>query len=154
MTASSPKVATNSLNICAGPQRTCREAKNSGSSNITCATATPANAPTIWATMYGRHVAPGQPALRRVGERDGRIEVRARDRAERQDQRDERRAGREGVREQRHRDVAAGEALAHDAGADDGRQQQRRTDGFGDEAPAEIGLRARSLTPRAACAPG
>src|SRR5262249_5285716 len=37
-----------SLNIGAGPWRTCREAKNSGSSNITFAAATPAKAPRIW----------------------------------------------------------------------------------------------------------
>ena len=45
ITARSPKVATNSLNICAGPWRAWREAKKTGSSNITCAAATPANAP-------------------------------------------------------------------------------------------------------------
>src|SRR5215470_3687650 len=50
MTARSPNVATNSLNICAGPERACREARNSGSSNITCAAATPANAPATCAT--------------------------------------------------------------------------------------------------------
>ncbi len=45
ITASSPKVATNSLNACAPPARTWREAKNVGRSNIACAAATPANAP-------------------------------------------------------------------------------------------------------------
>jgi hypothetical protein len=51
MTASRPNVATNSLNICAGPWRTWREAKKAGSSNMVCAARTPANAPTIWAAM-------------------------------------------------------------------------------------------------------
>src|SRR5262245_946195 len=45
ITASSPKVATNSLNACAGPERMCRDAKNTGISNMRCAAATPANAP-------------------------------------------------------------------------------------------------------------
>jgi hypothetical protein len=45
MTASRPNVATNSLNICAPPARAFREAKNTGSKNITSAAATPAKAP-------------------------------------------------------------------------------------------------------------
>jgi hypothetical protein len=45
ITASSPNVATNSLNACAGPERVWREAKNTGTSNMRCAVATPANAP-------------------------------------------------------------------------------------------------------------
>ena len=44
-------------------------------------------------------------------------------RAEREDEGDERRACRERVGEQRDGHVAAGQALAHDARADDGRQQ-------------------------------
>ena len=51
MTARRPNVATNSLNACALPARACREATNSGSSNIVCAAATPANAPTSCAAM-------------------------------------------------------------------------------------------------------
>src|SRR5262245_24900984 len=50
ITARSPNVATNSLNACDGPERTCRDAKNTGSSNIRCAAATPANAPITCAT--------------------------------------------------------------------------------------------------------
>src|SRR5882672_3609640 len=53
MTASNPNVATNSLNIWAGPERTCCDAKNNGSSNITWAAATPAKAPTTCPTRYG-----------------------------------------------------------------------------------------------------
>src|SRR4029450_4113461 len=45
ITASSPKVATNSLNTCAGPDRACRDAKKTGTSKIMWAAATPANAP-------------------------------------------------------------------------------------------------------------
>src|SRR6266852_2948933 len=53
MTASSPKVATNSLNIWAGPERAWPDAKKSGSSNIRWAAATPAKAPRPWAARYG-----------------------------------------------------------------------------------------------------
>src|ERR1041384_168200 len=52
MTESKPKVATNSLNTCAPPLRTCPEAKNRGKPNIALAAATPANAPMICALMY------------------------------------------------------------------------------------------------------
>src|SRR5207253_11005428 len=52
ITASNPNVATNSLTHCATPVRSCVDAKNTGSPNITCAMATPANAPATCATMY------------------------------------------------------------------------------------------------------
>ena len=52
-------------------------------------------------------LAPRQAALRRVGERHGGVEVRAGDRAERQDERDEACARGERVGEQRDRDVPA-----------------------------------------------
>src|SRR5262249_10411131 len=61
ITASSPKVATNSLNACAPPDRACRDAKNTGTSNIRCAAATPANAPTICAPMYSGTSFHGSP---------------------------------------------------------------------------------------------
>src|SRR2546423_4916680 len=47
ITASRPNVAMNSLSSCAKPERAWREAKNTGSPNITLAAATPTNAPTI-----------------------------------------------------------------------------------------------------------
>ncbi len=48
ITASSPKVATNSLTSCDAPDRSCRDAKKiAGCLNMTWATATPPNAPTI-----------------------------------------------------------------------------------------------------------
>jgi hypothetical protein len=51
MTDSKPNVATNSLTSCEAPERSCCDAKNSaGSLNMTCATATPANAPTTCAS--------------------------------------------------------------------------------------------------------
>src|SRR5271155_2343375 len=61
ITANNPNVATNSLNIWTGPERTCRDAAKIGSSNMRSAVATPANAPTIWAVMYAgtcRHPIP------------------------------------------------------------------------------------------------
>ena len=48
-----------------------------------------------------------------------------------EDERNERRAGREGVCQQRHSDVPAGQALGHDARANDGSEQHRRADGLG-----------------------
>ena len=48
--ASNPKEATNSLRNCPDPARTCREALNTGSPNMPCATATPRQAPAICAT--------------------------------------------------------------------------------------------------------
>ena len=61
ITDSSPNVAMNSLTSCAGPLRTCSEALKSGASNITCAAATPANAPRSCAKRYAgtsRHDSP------------------------------------------------------------------------------------------------
>ena len=82
---------------------------------------------------------PGQlrarhPAKRRFDQRHDRIEVRARDRREAEDEHVERGAGRDRVGEQHDRCVAGGERLAHDPGADHGREQQRRTDEFSGEA--------------------
>ena len=100
------------------------------------------------------HIAPRQAALGRVGERDGWIEVRARDRPERQDEGDQRGARGERIRQQRDGDVPAGEALAHDAGADHGREQKGRAHRLGNEAAGQVrtippthtgrGLRART----------
>ena len=138
ITASRPNVATNSLVSCAIPSRRCCEAKKSaGCLNMTWATATPMKAPTICAADVARHLAPGQAALARIRQRHDRIEVRARDRSEGDDQRDQRRARREGVGEQRERDVRARELLGHDPRPDDGGQQQRRSERLGDELPQQ-----------------
>ena len=82
-------------------------------------------------------VAPGQTALRRIGERHRGIEVRPRDRPEGEDERHQRRPGGDGVREEREPDVAAGQPLAHDPGPDDGGQEQRGPHRFGGEATRE-----------------
>ena len=51
MTASSPKVATNSANHWPGPVRTCCDTDVSGRSNMPCAATTPAQAPTSCTAM-------------------------------------------------------------------------------------------------------
>jgi hypothetical protein len=60
-------------------------------------------------------------ALARVRERDGWIEMRSGNRAESKDERYQRRARRQCICKERNRDVAAAQALAHNAGTDDGR---------------------------------
>src|SRR6266446_7649094 len=62
MTESSPNVATNSLKSWAPPARACWEAENRISPNMTCAAATPANAPIIWANSPVLRPSPGPPA--------------------------------------------------------------------------------------------
>ena len=66
-----------------------------------------------------------------VGERDDRVEVGARDRAEGEDQRDEPGAGRDRVLEQLEPDVVGRQALGGDARADDDRDEERGADGLG-----------------------
>src|SRR5258708_6246550 len=61
ITARSPNVATNSPTHCPIPVRSWRDAENKGSPNITCAIATPTNAPASCATTYAgtsRHGVP------------------------------------------------------------------------------------------------
>jgi hypothetical protein len=71
-----------------------------------------------------RHVSPREPAAGRLRQGHRGVEVRPGDLAEGQDERDEGRAGGERVGEQGHRHVAAGQALAHDAGADHRGEQE------------------------------
>src|SRR5580704_485597 len=77
ITASKPNVATSSLTSCATPDRSCREARE--------------GACELRDDVPG-DLAPREPALTRVGERDDGVEVRTGDRAEGEDQRDEPRA--------------------------------------------------------------
>src|SRR5215469_16592893 len=56
--------------------------------------------------------------------------MRAGNRAESKDERDEHRTRRQRIREKGDSDVAPTQPLAHDAGTDDGRQQQRRSEQF------------------------
>jgi hypothetical protein len=80
-----------------------------------------------------RHLTPRQAALARVREGHGGIEVRARDRTERQDQGYQPCARRDRVGQKRYRNVAARQLLAHDARTDDRREQERRAQSLGDE---------------------
>ena len=80
------------------------------------------------------HLGPTDATDKRIGERDGRVHVRARGWTEGQNQRDQASAGRERVREERDRNVPRREALAHDAAADHGCEKQRRRHELGDHA--------------------
>ena len=82
---------------------------------------------------------PREAPFERDRERDGWIEVSARDRSEGEDQCEQHRAGRDAVSQEGDRHVPAGELHTHDAGADDGRQEEGRSDSFGhDRAQAYI----------------
>src|SRR5262245_20890080 len=81
---------------------------------------------------------PGEAAERRIRHGDHGIEVSAGYRPERQDEGDERSAGGDGVREKRDRHVPAGEPLPHDARADDGGEEKRRSQRFSDELSSHI----------------
>jgi len=80
----------------------------------------------------GTGAGPAQPALPRVRERDGWIEVGTRDRSERENEGDEGGSRRNRIRKQCNGDVAAGQSFAHDARADDGGEEKRRADEFRD----------------------
>ena len=69
--------------------------------------------------------------------RDERVEVRAGDGAEREDQRDEPGAGRDRVLEQLQADVVRREPLRGDARTDDDRDEERGADCLGRRAARE-----------------
>ena len=69
----------------------------------------------------------------RKGQGDHRVEMRAGQRAEDNDQHGQHAAGGKAVGEQTDRDIPIREALAHDAGADHRREQQARAETFCDE---------------------
>ena len=71
-------------------------------------------------------------------QRHDRVEVRARDRHEREDERDEPGAGRDRVLEQLQPDVVRREPLGEDARADDDGDEEARADGLRSRAPGEI----------------
>ena len=83
-------------------------------------------------------VARRDPVERAIDEGHDRVEVRAGDGTEHEDQPDERGSSRGGVLEQLEAGVARREAGGHDAGADDGDQQEARTERFGDETANEV----------------
>ena len=125
--STSPKVATNSREPLARPRshRAPRSAI-SGSSNIDVRGQHADDAADdLRGDVDGRDARPGSSPAQCEGHADGRIEVRARHRAERQDQHGENRAGRQRVAEQRERAISARELRGHDPRADDGREQER-----------------------------
>ena len=85
-----------------------------------------------------RNVAPAHPALARVRERDGRVEMRTGNRAESKNEGYQRGARRQRVCKQRDCDVAAAQALTHDAGADDRGQQQRGSEQLSDKTAGRV----------------
>src|SRR5260221_6014678 len=64
-------------------------------------------------------------------------DLRARDRREGEDERDQGAARRQRIGEEGEGEIAAGEPLRHDAGADNGGEQQRRADALGCGAPSD-----------------
>jgi hypothetical protein len=80
-----------------------------------------------------RGVAPANLAAKREDQGHRRIEMRARNRPEDIDQDDEAGPGRKRVAEQGDGDVAAREALAHDARADHDGEQEGGSQRFGDK---------------------
>ena len=73
---------------------------------------------------------PGQRASRSTGEGDRGVQVRSRNRPERQNQRHQRSPGRNGIGQKSERDVPARQPLSHDAGTDHRRKQQGRSQSF------------------------
>jgi len=69
-----------------------------------------------------RHLAPRQSALRGVRQGDGGVEVRSRNRPEREDQGYQHGARGDGIRQQGDGEVSAGQPFAHNSGADHRRQ--------------------------------
>ena len=86
-------------------------------------------------------IRPPQLAAEREREAHRRVEMRARERAERENENGEDRAGRQRVAQQRQRVVTAGKALRHDAGADDRGEQEGGAQTLGDAARRSDGIR-------------
>jgi len=82
-------------------------------------------------------LAPRQAALGGDGEGHGRVEVRAGDGTEGENQRDEDRPRGERVCQERNRDISDRKPLAHDSRADHSRKQQPGPDSFCDQTTAE-----------------
>jgi hypothetical protein len=102
----------------------------------------------------GQDVALSKRAPRRVGHRHGGVEVSSRDRPERQNQRHERSAGRQRVRQEREGRVAAREPLARDSRTDDGREQERGTPRLQRQFAGEESVDSRSVRSRRSHAEG
>lgn len=96
----------------------------------------------------GRERAPRQGAAQAERQGHDGIEVRAGDGREQLNEHEQHGAGRKGVAKKRERGVAAREPLPHDAGADDGGEQERRAQGFGRQSLRKVHpFFARSVAP-------
>jgi hypothetical protein len=83
-------------------------------------------------------VSGGHGAEESVDERDDRVEVGAGDRAEDEDQADERAGRGGGVLQELETHVVGGQAAGHDSRADDGDDQQRGAERLGGEAAGQV----------------
>ncbi len=62
----------------------------------------------------GRNFTPREPAPQCIGQGHSRVQMRSGDRSEGEDERNQRRAGRNGIREQSEGYVSRSQTLAHD----------------------------------------
>ena len=85
--------------------------------------------------MAGAEAGAGAAAQQPVRRRDDRVEVRAGDRAEQQDQHRQPEHGGGRVLQQLQPDIVRGELLGGDPGADHGGDQQRGADELGQQPP-------------------
>jgi hypothetical protein len=92
----------------------------------------------------GQNIVSPQIARDRCCRGNSRVEMRAGDRGEGEDHRDQRAAGSDGVGKESERDVSARQALRHDARADHGDQEERRANALGHSAPDDIGCHGGS----------
>ena len=105
MTDSKPNVATNSLRSCAAPLRSCEDKAKSGNRRTSGAPRRPRRRRRRPGRPRRRALAPWEAALQASASVTAGLKWAPGSRAERQDERDEGRAGRERVREERDRDV-------------------------------------------------
>ena len=96
-----------------------------------------ANAAGSLSETVGQHCRPRDAPFHGHCERDGRIQVRARDRLKCRDQRDQRRARCDRVGEQRQSHVAAGKSLRHDSRTDHRGNQKTGSEEFRGQPPRE-----------------
>ena len=109
--------------------------------------------PRTCASNVAEHFGARQFAFDREHRRDGRIEVRPRDRTEHGDEHDEDGACRDGIAEQCNGHVASSEAFPHDAGSDDRGEQYCGADELGPQTLVQ-GVRCHCLSIRVATPDG
>ena len=143
-TTTSPNVATTSASQRSAPVRRVVDSSTAARSNIRLATTTPTRPPATWAadrTGGGPRV---DPAERALDPGHDRVE-RRRDRLQREDQRDESRAGDQAVLEQLEAASSGDRRAAGDAGADHRHHEERGAHRLGGGPPRERGVHAERL---------